>query len=63
MTTRAPEPAGYLTVGQHTQCVHTGLWRGDAAPPFEPPAFRAAAVAAGGRGTTSPEPPGRCAHG
>ena len=54
MTTRAPEPAGYLRVGQHTQCVHTGLWRGDAAPyaapPFEPPASRAAAGTAGGRG-------------
>ena len=50
MTTRAAEPAGYLTVSQHTQCVHTGLWRGEAAPPFEPPASRAAAGAAGGRG-------------
>ena len=28
----------------------TGLWRGDAAPPFEPPGHRAAAVATGGRG-------------
>ena len=63
MTTRAAEPAGYLTVSQHTQCLHTVLWRGDAAPPFEPPAFRAAAVAAGGREAPAPETPGRCAHG
>ena len=36
-------------------CVHWD-WRGEAAPPFEPPAFRAAARAAGRRGA-SPEPP------
>ncbi len=35
-------------------CVHWD-WRGEAAPPCEPPAFRAAAGAAGGRGA-SPEP-------
>ena len=37
-----PSRQANLGVGQHTQCVHTGLWRGDAAPnaapPFEPPA-------------------------
>lgn len=36
MATRAPEPAGYLTVGQPTQCVHTVLWRGGAVLAFEP---------------------------
>ena len=45
------------------------MWRtlgpgeGRAAPPFEPPAFRAAAGAARGRGAPPPEPPRRCAHG
>ena len=39
------------------------IWRGDAAPPFERPAPRAAAGAAGGRGAPPPEPPCRCADG
>ncbi len=42
-------------LGQHTQCVHTWLARG-AAPPFEPPASRAAAGAPDDRGR-SPRTP------
>ena len=66
MTTRAAEPAGYLTVSQPTQCVNTVLWRGEAAPPFGPPASRAAAGAPDGRGrsprTPAPVPSWRAAH-
>ena len=36
--------------------LNIALWRGDAAPPFEPPASRAAAGAAGGRGRRPPNP-------
>ena len=36
-------------------CVHWD-WRGEAAPPFEPPASRTAAGAAGGRGAPPPNP-------
>ena len=43
--------------------LNIAIWRGDAALPFEPPACRAAAGAAGGRGAPPPEPRCRCAHG
>ena len=59
---QAPESAGQLgRRPAYPVCTHWALARGGCAP-FEPPACRPA-VAAGGRGTPSPEPPGRCAHG
>ena len=39
--------------------LNIAIWRGDAAPPFEPPAPRTA----GGRGAPPAEPRRRCAHG
>ena len=40
--------------------LNIAIWRGEAAPPFEPPASRAAAGAAGGLGAAPPEPRRRC---
>ena len=31
-------PSPLSAMSQPTQCIYIGLWRGDAAPPFEPPA-------------------------
>ena len=42
--------------------LNTAAWQGDAAPPLEPPASRAAGGAADGRGTPRPEPRRRCAR-
>ena len=36
--------------------LNIAIWRGDAAPPFDPPASRAAAGAAGRRGHRPPNP-------
>ena len=46
MTTKAREPADPV--------LNTGLWRGEVAPPFEPPASRAAAGATDGRTGAQP---------
>ena len=49
-----PEPAHAV--------FNTAAWQGDAAPPLEPPAFRAAAEAVGGPEAPPPEPRRRCAR-
>ena len=63
MTTRGAEPAGHLRLGQPTQCETLGSGEGMLRPPSNPPPTASLPGAARGRGTPSPEPPGRCAHG
>ena len=62
MTMRAPERAGHSVGGPaYPVCTHWALAR-DAAPPFEPPASRAAAEHRTDGGA-APGPPYRCALG
>ena len=57
----APESAGQLAVGQPTQCIYIGLWRGMLRPPSNPPLSRR--CRSSGRTGASPRTPEPvCAH-